>query len=188
MLLSNKEALHTVLSHLRKLGCDSLVQILNKATKSTGFWILGRVMNLLEKMGHSDSMVCRACIAPADELYILFQEWKIQSGSNGDDSKMYFLIDFVIDKSNCPEEVVRALLLWSTSNDCGELLLPRLRALLCKGVHFAGLKGELSGTLLRLRHARSTFTELVLSDNGTRSVVTDGTWEAMGAGTLAIDK
>ena len=183
--MNNKEALHTVVRQLRKLGNDSLTSISNKSKGSTGFRILGRVLGSFEKMAGSDSLICRTSIAFANELYKLFQAWKIQSGSKGNDSKMYLLIDFVIDESTCPEEVCQSLILWSSSNDCGEMLLPRLRSLLRKGVHYAALKGELSGTLLRLRHARSTFTELV---EGERFEVTDGVWEAMRAGALAIDK
>jgi hypothetical protein len=39
-----------------------------------------------------------------------------------------------------------------------------------------------------MRLARSTFQGLVLSDDGKRSEVTDGIWEAMGTGTLVTDK
>lgn len=170
--------------HLRTLGHDSLAQISSKAKE---FRIFGRVLRLLETMACSDSVTCRTTIALADELYSLFQEWKMRSGSNGADPRMYLLVDFVIDESSCPDAVVGALVLWSSSNDCGELLFPRLRALLCRGLHHAALKGELSGTLLRLRHARSTFTEHVLSDEkGSKS--TGGIWESMATGILAIDK
>ena len=186
-LLFNKVAMHTVLGHLRKLGRDSLEQISNKTKESSGFRVFRRVLHLLEKMACSDSVICRPTVGLADELYTLFQEWKMQSGSKGDDPRMYLLVDFVIDESSCPEDVVRALVLWSSSNDCGELLFSRLRALLRRGIHYAALKGELSGTLLRLRHARSAFTELVLSDEK-RPELTGGIWESMETGRLAIDK
>ena len=172
-----------MICQLRKLGNDSLVNISNESKVSSGFRILGRVLRSLERMARSDSAVCRSSIDLSSKLFKFFQEWKIQSRSKGNDSKMYLLIDFVIDESTCPEDVCLALILWSSSNDCGEMLLPRLRSLLRKGVHYS--EGELSGTLLRLRQARSTFTELV---DGERSNVKDGVWEAMSAGTLTIDK
>eukprot|EP00539_Tryblionella_compressa_P006020 CAMPEP_0178771836 /NCGR_PEP_ID=MMETSP0744-20121128/22176_1 /TAXON_ID=913974 /ORGANISM="Nitzschia punctata, Strain CCMP561" /LENGTH=136 /DNA_ID=CAMNT_0020428383 /DNA_START=152 /DNA_END=559 /DNA_ORIENTATION=- len=129
--------------------------------------------------------VCRRSIVVADELYTLFQKWKIQSGSNGDDSRMYLLIDFIINESSAPENVLRALVHWSSSNDCGDLLIPRLKSLLRRGVHYAALKGELSGTLLRLKHARTTFTELVLKpSDGKESKSAGGIWDRMATGDL----
>lgn len=187
-LLSNKEALHRILLELRKLGNDATA-----SKQSTGFRLLGRVLKLFEKMANSRSAICRSSIVVANELYALFQKWKIHSGSSGDDSTMYLLIDFVISESSSPSDVVRALVLWSSSNNCGSLLFPRLRKLLCLGVHRAALNGELSGTLLRLRHARGMFKELNLvestSTSGNRSSKDGvGIWESMATGGLSIDK
>jgi hypothetical protein len=188
-LLLNKNALHKVLGQLRKLGSDALVSVSATSKESTGFRILGRVLKLFEMMATCDSIICRDSLVVSDELYHLFQNWKIQSGSSGDDPKMYLLIDFVIDESSSPADVFRSLVLWSSSNDCGNLLFPRLRALLRRGVHFAALKGELSGTLLRLRHARGTFKELNLTSPGERHIKKGtGIWEAMATADLSIDK
>lgn len=188
-LLLNKDAMYKVLSQLRKLGSDALISISHSSKESTGFRILSRVLKLFEKMTNSDSIICRDSLKISDELYALFQKWKIQSGSIGDDSKMYLLIDFVIGESSSPQDVFRALVLWSSSNDCGNLLFPRLRALLRRGVHFAAVKGELSGTLLRLRHARGTFKELHLSPPGASNIQNgSGIWEAMATAKLSIDK
>lgn len=185
----NKDALYKVLRQLRKLGSEALVSISNIAKESTGFRVLGRVLKLMEKMAISDSIICRSTVVVPDELYTLFQKWKMQSGSSGQDSKMYLLVDFVIDESSSPADVFRALVHWSSSNDCGDLIFPRLRALLKRGVHFAALKGELSGTLLRLRHARGKFTELNLTSPGERYPKKGvGIWETMATGDLSIDK
>jgi hypothetical protein len=70
----------------------------------------------------------------------------------------------------------------------GNCFIHALRTLLCKGFQCAALKGESWWNLLRMRLARSTFQGLVLSDDGKRSEVTDGIWEAMGTGTLVTDK
>lgn len=158
--------------------------------EATGFRVLKRVLYLFEKMASSESPVCRRSIVVADELYTVFQQWKIQSGSKGDDSKMYLVVDYVISESSAPENVLQALVLWSSSNDCGDLLFPRLKSLLRRGVHYAALKGELSGTLLRLKHARTTFTELVLTpySDGRSSKSTGKIWDRMATGNLSIDK
>jgi hypothetical protein len=188
-LLLDKDALFQVLCQLRKLGNDALMSISNTSTESIGFRILGRVLNLLEKMANRDSNICRSSLVLPDELYTLFQNWKLRSGSSGRDAKMYLLIDFVIDESSSPDVVFRSLIRWSSSNDCGDLIFPRLRALLRRGVHFAALKGELSGALLRLRHARGKFKELTLISPGGRHPEKGvGIWDAMATGDLSIDK
>jgi hypothetical protein len=181
--------MYQVLYQLRKLGTDALISISKASKESIGFRVLGRVIKLLEKMASSDSMICRNSLMISDELYTLFEKWKMQSGSSGRDGKMYLLIDFVIDESSSPGDVFRSLILWSSSNDCGDLLFPRLRALLRRGVHSAALKGELSGALLRLRHARGKFKELTLTSPGGRHPKQGaGIWDAMATGDLSIDK
>jgi hypothetical protein len=144
---------------------------------------------LFEKMAGSESATCRKSIVLANEFYSLFQRWKIQSGSNEDDSRMYCVIDFIINESSSPDDVVHALVLWSFSNNCGDNLYSRLRALLRRGVHYAALKGELSGTLLRLKHARTSFTEFALTPTGGKtSNRSGGIWGSMSTGDLSIDK
>lgn len=188
-LLSNNDALSRVLTCLRKIGVESLATITNPATEAMGFRVLRRVLKLFERMATSDSMTCRKSIVASDELYTIFQDWKIQSGSGGDDSKMYIIIDFVVDESSAPGDVLQALMNWSSSNETGESLFPRLRSLLRRGVHYAALTGELSGTLLRLKRARNTFTELVLSpDDRTNAKSSSGIWDRMATGDLAMDK
>jgi hypothetical protein len=188
-LTSSIDSLYQVLRHLRKICNDCLTMISDPSKEATGFRVLKRVLYLFEKMASSESPVCRRSIVVADELYTVFQQWKIQSGYKGDDSKMYLVVDYVINESSAPENVLQALVLWSSSNDCGDLLFPRLKSLLRRGVHYAALKGDLSGTLLRLKHARTTFTELVLTpSDGRSSKSTDKIWDRMATGTLSIDK
>jgi hypothetical protein len=182
--------LYQVLYQLRKLSIEALMSISKESKQSIGFRVLGRVLKLLEKMANSDSMICRSLLVVSEELYTLFQKWRMQSGSSGRDAKMYLLIDFVIDQSSSPNDVFHSLVRWSSSNDCGDLIFPRLRALLRRGVHFAAVEGELSGALLRLRHARGKFKELTVTNPGgdrhhKKGV---GIWDAMATGDLSIDK
>lgn len=142
-------------------------------------------------------MACNPCdvrqksISIPDELFSLFEQWKIITGSNGDDPKMYFLVDFVIKVSQAPGDVIRALLLWSAVNPVGSSLYSRIEDLLCRGIHFAALNGELSGTLFRLKYARETLK--VQAENRDHSIesktsATTGIWERMATGDLLIEK
>lgn len=188
-LLSNEDALSRVLRSIRKIGVESLATIANPATESMGFRILRRVVKLFERMSTSGSLVCRKAIVLSDELCTIFKEWKIRSGCNGEDPKTYLIIDFVINECSAPEEVLRALTILASPNDTIEALVPRLRSLLRRGVHYAALNGEMSGTLLQLKRARTTFSELVLSsDDGARSQSSYGIWQRMATGDLAMDK
>uniref|UniRef100_A0A7S4AQ97 Uncharacterized protein n=1 Tax=Pseudo-nitzschia australis TaxID=44445 RepID=A0A7S4AQ97_9STRA len=202
-LSSNKTALDRALCSLRNIGGIALVFCSDPSKETKGFETLRRIFGLFEKMAtNRSSSVCRNSITIPDELFALFQQWKIQTGSNGDDPKMYLLIDFAIEVSSVPGDVVRALLLWSAASknhhhhQFGGSLCSRLEDLLCRGIHFAALNGELSGTRLRLRYARTTFRELG-SDSSTREgrgsgdntkSQTAGIWETMATGNLPIEK
>jgi hypothetical protein len=188
-LLSNKDALNRILCCLRKIGSDSLATSSHASNETNGFRTLKKVLQLYEKMATSDSPICRSSIVVPDELHTFFQRWKSQTGSSGDDAKMYLLIDFIVDESSVPEDVLGALVLWTSTNNCGELMFSRLRALLCRGVHYAALKGDLSGTLLRLKHARTTFKELILTPADGKNIKSSGgIWDRMAEGDLSIDK
>jgi hypothetical protein len=192
-LSSNKDALHHVISCLRRIGGISVVASSYALEETKGFQTLRRVLKLFEKMASNDSLICRRSIIVADELFTLLQQWKIQTESNGDDPKMFVLVDFVIKESTRPADVIRALILWSSSNQFGDSLLPRLEDLLCRGIHFSTLSGELSGTLLRLKHARTMFKELASipvdqQEKKMKSSTTRGIWESMATGNLSIDK
>ena len=106
---------------------------------------------------------------------------------------MFLLVDFLIQESSRPIDVIRALLLWSSSNCFGDLFLSRLEDILRRGIHFSTLNGELSGTLLRLKHARILFKELapvsLVQRRGKRTSATpNGIWERMATGDLSIEK
>jgi len=192
-LSSNKDALHRVLCCLRRICSISLVASSYTSKEAKVFQTLRQVLKLFEKMASNDSLICRKSIIVADELFNLFQQWKIQTKSNGDDPKMFLLIDFVIGESTRPVDVIRALILWSSSNEFGNSQLPRLEDLLCRGIHFSTTNGELSGTLLRLKHARIPFKELASTsvaqqEKKMKSSSTRRIWECMATGNLSIDK
>ena len=187
-LSSNEEALRRALYCLRRIGSVSLVLCSNASKETMGFDTLRRVLKLFEKMSTNHSLPRRNFMNIPDELFTLFQQWKTQKGSSGDDADMFHLIDFVIDASSIPADVIKALLLWSSSHN-GNSLFSRLEDLLRRGIHFAVLNGEFSGTLLRLKHARTTFKELDSSHD--QAVQTDNAvsiWERMGQGIVPIEK
>jgi hypothetical protein len=107
-----------------------------------------------------------------------------------DDSAILTLIDF-LSKESAPGDVLRALVIWSSSHEVGDAMFARLDALLCRGVQVA-LKSELSGSLLRLRHARRTYTDgnrlALSSEQGDMSKTSVGIWRQMSIGALSIDK
>jgi hypothetical protein len=191
-LLSDANALSQILRRIRYIGGEALSTTSNPAKETMGFQILRRVLKLFERMSTSESLICRNTIVVSDEFCTLFNEWKIRSGATGDDSKMYLMIDFVINECSAPEEVLRAIMVWASTNYTSEALVPRLRSLLRRGVHYAAINGELSGTLLRLKRARTTFSELIVSsssdENGTHTKSSYGIWERMATGDLAMDK
>jgi hypothetical protein len=117
-----------------------------------GFDTLRLVLKLFEKMSTNHFLLRRNFINIPDEIFTLFQQWKIQKGSSGDDADMFHLIDFVMDVSSIPA-------------------------------------GEFSGTLLRLKHARTTFKELDSSHDQAGQRNDDvSIWERMGQGIVSIEK
>lgn len=157
-----------------------------------GFKNLKRVLRLFQQMATSSTRSCRESVVVGDELYAFLKEWKRISDSDVDDSAFLGFVDFLSTEST-PGDVLHALVLWSASNDLGDDLFSQLDSLLRRGVHVA-LKSELSGSLLRLKHARSHYTEenkVDLSKDNTEAARTpDGTsiWRQMEAGSLSIDK
>jgi hypothetical protein len=170
-----------------------------------GFRTLKRVLRLFQQMSISESKHCRESIVVAEELYAFLQEWertdsaihivigflsKRITGSSGDDSAILTLIDF-LSKESAPGDVLRALVIWSSSHKVGDAMFARLDALLRRGVQVA-LKSELSGSLLRLRHARRTYTDdnrlALSSEQGDVSKTSVGIWRQMAIGALSIDK
>ena len=187
-LSSNKEALHRALCCLRRIGTVSITLCSSASTEHTGFDALRRVLILFEKMSTKKSLLCPNSISIPGEIFTLFKQWKIEKGSTGDDVNMYRLIDFVIETSSVPADVVRALLLWS-ANMNGNSLFPRLEDLLRRGIHFAVLNGDFSGALLRLKNARTSFKELDSTlDQAAESKESGSIWESMGKGILQIEK
>ncbi|VEU39947.1 unnamed protein product [Pseudo-nitzschia multistriata] len=193
-LASNKEAVRRIACCLRTIGGTALASCSDTSKDTTLFEGLIRPLSLFEKMSTNQCSICQRSINLPEELFTLFNQWKVQTGSNGDDPKMYLLIDFVVESSKVPGNVIRALILWSGSNKIGCSLYSRVERLLCRGIHFAASNGELSGTLLRLKNARATFREL--DDPITRHDSSGektkpspvGIWGSMAEGALTIEK
>ena len=183
-LSSSFESLRRCLLCLRKIGRVSIGLCSNPSTKSLGFETLQRVLTLFEKISEENSL----SINVPDEIYSLLQQWKSRTASSGDDATMYELIDFVIDASTEPANVIKALSLWCKDHG-DDSLLPRLEHLLRRGIHFAVIHGELSGTLLRLKHARTAFDDRDLNrDQALQTKDTASIWESMGKGNASIEK
>lgn len=139
-------------------------------------------------MSIKNSILWQNSISVPDEIFTLLKQWKTEKDSSGNDTSMYHFIDFVINVSSEPTHVVKALSLWSREHD-GDALFSRLEHLLRRGIHFSVLHGELSGTLLRLKHARTTFQEIDSNRDQLRQIE-DAVciWESLGKGNVSIEK
>lgn len=185
-LLSNKNSLDRVVSCLRKIGS---VSIASANASNDGFHSLLQISKLFEKIATSISPICRKFILVADEFFTLLQQWERETNSNGDDPKMFLLVDFLIEESSRPPDVIRALLLWSSATHFGDSFLPRLERILNSGVHFSSINGELSGTILRMKHARKDFKELAPKNRSKHDdSKANSIWERMATGNVKIKK
>ena len=186
---SNGESIRCVFYCLRKIRGTALHLCSNESDETVGFEILRRISALFEKMSTSNFHLWQDSIDLPSEIFNLFEQWKIQGGSSGDDAKMYHLIDFIITVSSVPPDVIDALFLWS-SNNFGNSLLSRLENLLCRGIYFSLLKGDYSGTLLRLKEARKSFNELDSNQNNEEKQTKNAVsiWMSLGNGLMSIEK
>ena len=188
-MLTREQHPKKVLQFLRIIGTEALS--LAQTSHGDGFRKLKRVLRLFNHMSTSEYVKCRSVINVPDELFTFLEEWRSLTGSDGKDTSMLTLIDFMANES-FPRDVLRALVLWSSSNDIGESLYHRLDALLRRGVR-TSLKSELSGSLLRLKHARLNYApenKLATFSGEEKEEVetTRGIWRRMAVGDLAIDK
>jgi hypothetical protein len=161
---------------------------MDKEREETGFRLLTRVLKLFQLMSDNDAPCCRESIVVSHEIHAFFQEWKVQSGSSADDTEMFRLIDFVVDQSS-PDDVLRALIRWTSDYQVGHSMFPRLDALLQQGVHDSLKSGQPS--LFRLQQARLNYSQenRILSSTGYESEDTvGGVWRLMSRGELSITK
>lgn len=191
-LLGNKVALSRALYCLGNIGIVAVSLCSIPAKETVGFETLRRILKLFEKMASSHSDVCQKSINFPDELVRLFKKWQVFNEPDKDEQNMLILVDFVIDVSSRPCDVVRALMFWADSNFTRNSFCSRLEDLLCRGITFAALNGEVSGTLLRLKHARTTFIDLNSNDGNltrkTNPKATGSIWASMEIGSLSIEK
>jgi len=178
-------SLNRVVVCLREIGFESLNSALDKDQEQEGFKKLKRVVGLFNQIPADGT------ISVSDELYALLQEWKVKSKSTGTDPQMFKLIDFLVEESN-PAHVLQMLEGWSKHHAFGNKLSSPLQMLLRKGVDVS-LQKELSGSLLRMKHARKTYTD----DNAAlmqellqqqEEQPTEDIWRNMSMGKLSIDK
>ena len=187
-LLSQKHIPELVLTNLKTIALNSLAIAKDETNQEVGFRILKRVLQLFHQMSMSDSALCRESIIVADELFLLFQEWKSIVSSSADDSEMLHLIDFIISESS-PSDVLPALVQWSSAHQVGHSLFPRLNALLRQGVNAALKSGKPS--LFQLQQARLTYSQenrILSSGNDEAEQSEAGIWRLMSKGSLSINK
>ena len=141
-------------------------------------------------MSNNVIQTCRQSIVVAEEIHTLLVEWESLLEQENRDSQVLVLIDFLVKESS-PRDVLSSLVLWSSSREVGDLLYSRIDALLHRGVEHA-LRQELSGSLLRLKHAREGFTvenrDVLGPVLKTPKKVETSIWRKLSVGSLAIDK
>ncbi len=155
------------------------------------FHMLKRVLRSFHQMSSSNFRSCSEAINVPQELGAMLEAWERKIDCEDSASALLILVDFMIIES-APLDILDALVDWSSSHDFGADLFSRLDSLLRRGVHVA-LKGELSGSLLRLKYMRRGYTEdnkpLTSSeDNANKSPELGEIWKRMSLGTLSIDK
>jgi hypothetical protein len=185
-LLSKQDVLDQVVQCLRKVGLGALDVARKPSESEIGFGSLKRVLRLFHKMSTSASPRCRSAVEVADELCAFLQHWKGVVEMPGKDTDIFGLIDFFI-KESAPNDVLRALVQWSKSYKLGPNVFPRLDDILRQGVNVA-LQSELSGSLLRLKHARLAFKDAESMPSLDEDRDGDGIWRRMSSGVLSIDK
>lgn len=121
----------------------------------------------------------------------MLDAWEAKSTSEDSVADVLILIDFMINES-APHDVLSALELWRSSPQMGSALFSRLDLLLRRGVQVA-LKGELSGSLLRLKYLRRSYMHDNRPLTGRRTTTESQNddqkiWKQMSLGTLTLDK
>lgn len=204
------KTVHRVLECLREIGLQGLSLAWESQMEGDGFFMLKRVLRAFHQMSRSDSDSYRDSIDVPEEFLSLLKEWnyRIQqqttdNSQNKDSAEttMLTFIDFMIQESSAPGDILSALVLWYQDDNLirPAHLFRRLDALLRRGVQ-AAIRSELSGSLLRLKHMRQKYTEenqVLLAQNPTASiesadlkqdVSSSGLWKKMSIGALSINK
>lgn len=163
----------------------------NGTAESNGFKLLKRVLKLFQDISSSEVEKCRDTITVSDELYSLFQYWKVQGNLEANDAQMLKLLDFVIGHS-APEDVLKALVKWTLefSNVDSSLHSRRVEDLLQQGVKVAMKSGQPS--LFRLQQARQGYSDenqaLLATDYVIQDKVEGDIWSRLETGQLRIEK
>ncbi|KAL3943392.1 MAG: hypothetical protein SGBAC_002558 [Bacillariaceae sp.] len=192
-LLRRTNISEVVLTELRIVALKALdaSSTENGTAESNGFKLLKRVLKLFQDMSSNEVEKCRDTITVSDELYSLFQYWKVQGNLEANDAQMLKLLDFVIGQS-APEDVLKALGKWTLeySKVDSSLHSRRVEDLLQRGVKVAMKSGQPS--LFRLQQARQGYSEenqaLLATDYGIQDKVEGDIWNRLETGRLRIEK
>lgn len=143
---NDKEKSSASLEVLRKMAKDAL----HLDENALDDIILRKIFGLFEKMASSKSPACRESVDVSGELFSLLQSCKNdeQSPSEAELSFISLLAHHIT-----PQYAFQALALWSKEYSSSTFVIPFLHVLLQRGTHH-GITREISGTLLRIRHAR----------------------------------
>lgn len=190
-LCDRVKTVQRVLVCLREIATEALALAWKSRSDGSNFHMLKRVLRALHQMSTSNFRSCRESINVSEELVSMLEAWETKSTSEDSVAEVLILIDFMINES-APHDVLSALVLWRSSSQMGLALFSRLDLLLRRGVQVA-LKGELSGSLLRLKYLRRSYihdnkplTVGHASDEGQQS--DSKIWKQMSLGTLTLDK
>lgn len=180
-----------VLVCLREIATEALALAWKSRSDGSNFHMLKRVLRALHQMSTSASRSCRESIKISEELVSMLEAWQTKSTSEDSVADVLILIDFMINES-APNDVLNALVDWRSAPQLGSAIFSRLDLLLRRGVQVA-LKGELSGSLLRLKYLRRSYmhdnNRLTLGDSSMAGQNDDNKiWRQMSLGTLSLDK
>ncbi|CAJ1969124.1 unnamed protein product [Cylindrotheca closterium] len=190
-LLRRTNISEVVLTELRIVALKALnaASTENGTEESNGFKLLKRVLKLFQDMSSSEIENCRDAITVSDELYSLFEHWKVKDDLKGNDAQMLKLLDFVIGQS-APEDVLKALARWTLEYLVDDSSMhSRLEELLKRGVEVAMKSGEPS--LFRLQQARQGYSEenqVLVAVNVIEDKVQPGIWSRLETGDLRLEK
>lgn len=190
-LCERAKTIQRVLVCLREIATEALGLAWKSRSDGSNFHMLKRVLRALHQMSTSSFRSCKESINVPEELVSMLEAWETKSTSEDSVADVLILIDFMINES-APNDVLNALVLWRSSPQMGSASFSTLDLLLRRGVQVA-LKGELSGSLLRLKYLRRSYMHNNTPETKGHTI-TEGQqdngkiWKQMSLGTLSIDK
>jgi hypothetical protein len=181
--LSSQDLLVNVRDTLRALGREALIETAGSLKPALDEQRLRQVFYLYDKMSTSKSSQCRESISVAEELHIL-----LMLCSKAKDAKLeYGFIDLLAHKAS-PADALQTFALWSEEFASPGESVPALHTLIQRGAQF-GIKTELSGSLLRVNHARQRRGRSPeRRPGGSVERIEGNVWRRMFEGSVPVDK